>query len=136
MNNYSINNLKKNQKISKIWIVKKKDFRDFIKLSGDKNPLHSDFSYASKKGYKNIIAPGFLLGSKISGVIGTLLPGKRCLLLEEKLIFKLPIFPGNTINIKIVVKDLNKGLSVVTLKADVTKNNLKVAVGELLCKVL
>ena len=136
MKNYLIQNLKKNQKISKTWAVKKKDFQNFIKLSGDQNPIHSNFNYSIQKGYKNIIAPGFLLGSKISGVIGTFLPGKRCLLLEEKLTFKSPIYPRDIINIKITVKDLNKSLSVVTLKVNVTKKKLKVAVGELLCKIL
>ena len=83
MRNYSVHSLKKNQKISKIWNVKKADFQNFIRLSGDKNPILSNFNYAVSKGYKNIIAPGFLLGSKVSGIIGTFLPGKRCLLLEE-----------------------------------------------------
>jgi len=136
MKNYSINSLKKNQKISKIWNVKKMDFQNFIRLSGDKNPIHSNFNYAVNKGYKNIIAPGFLLGSKVSGIIGTFLPGKRCLLLEEKLIFKLPIYPGDILRIEILVKDLNKSLSVVALRVNVTKKRLKVSVGELLCKIL
>ena len=96
MRNYSVHSLKKNQKISKIWNVKKADFQNFIRLSGDKNPIHSNFNYAVSKGYKNIIAPGFLLGSKVSGIIGTFLPGKRCLLLEEKLIFKSPMVLSNT----------------------------------------
>jgi len=64
MKNYSINSLKKNQKISKIWNVKKMDCQNFIRLSGDTNPIHSNFNYAISKGYKNIIAPGFLLGNK------------------------------------------------------------------------
>ena len=136
MRNYSVHSLKKNQKISKIWNVKKADFQNFIRLSGDKNPIHSNFNYAVSKGYKNIIAPGFLLGSKVSGIIGTFLPGKRWLLLEEKLIFKSPIYPGDTLRIEILVKDLNKSLSVVALKVNVTKKRLKVSVGELLCKIL
>jgi len=136
MKNYSINSLKKNQKISKIWNVKKMDCQNFIRLSGDTNPIHSNFNYAISKGYKNIIAPGFLLGSKVSGIIGTFLPGKRCLLLEEKLIFKSPIYPGDILRIEILVKDLNKSLSVVALKVNVTKKRLKISVGELLCKIL
>ena len=46
------------------------------------------------------------------------------------------MYPGDTLRIEISVKDLNKSLSVVALKVNVTKKRLKVSVGELLCKIL
>ena len=61
-------------------------------MSGDFNPIHIDKKTAQDKGFKDIVAHGFLLGAQISKFLGMTLPGKNCLILEQKVTFHNPIY--------------------------------------------
>ena len=75
------------QTVNHIWQVTIEQIDQFSLLSGDYNPLHVSAEYAVSNGYQDRIAHGFLFGAQLSGIIGMLLPGERCLLLEEQLAF-------------------------------------------------
>ena len=106
MNNYSFKDIK----IGMTYTMKKKinlkTVNKFIELSGDINPLHNNVKYAQKKGFSNIVVPGFLCSSFFSKFVGVHLPGKKCLLISNKTSFKKPIYPED--NLKYVGKVVNK----------------------------
>ncbi len=87
-------------------IVSKKDTQDFIKLSGDKNPLHVDLNYARKNRFGKRIVHGMFLGALCSRLLGMYLPGKRCLYLSQYLQFRGPAFIGDKLLIsgKVIAK--------------------------------
>lgn len=122
------------------WTVKTKDIASFAKLSGDNNPLHTNKSFAIKKGFKDRVAHGLLLASKLSSLIGTKLPGKNCLLIEEKLAFPNPVYPNEKILIKAKVDNINRILNVLTLKIKGEKKEknetISVLRGTVICKLL
>ena len=63
------------------------DVIDFARITGDVNPIHLDNKYAKKTIFKQKIIHGFLTGSVFSKIIGTIMPGKGTIYLEQSLQF-------------------------------------------------
>jgi acyl dehydratase len=121
------------------WNVEDREVDQFASISGDINPLHIDAQYARDRGFDNRVAHGFLLGSKVSAFIGTVLPGRRCLLLEQTLGFPNPVYPGDRIVISGKIVELWQERALLKLKFRVTKSNVEKPVvvgrGTVLCQV-
>ena len=122
-----------------VWDVDETEVDTFASLSGDVSPMHVDAQYARARGFDNRIAHGFLLGSKVSAFIGTVIPGRRCLLLEETLAFPNPVYPGDRIVISGQVVELWPEQSLLKLKFRATKMNGEKSVivgrGTVLCQI-
>ena len=140
-NSFSLKDIVVGQSVDCVWQVTAKQIDQFSILSGDHNPLHVSTKYAMDNGYQDRVAHGFLFGAKLSGIIGMLLPGKRCLLLEEQLAFPVPIYPKDTILINCTVKEIWEDLSLIELKIKAKKKMVggkegqTVARGKVQCKI-
>lgn len=123
-----------------MWQVEEAEIDGFADLSGDRNPLHMDNDYAKGQGFPGRVAHGFLLGAKLSGLIGMQLPGRRCLLLEQKLAYPNAVHAGDTVRILATVKECHEALSVIvlTIKATVDREGKTQTVGRgaVTCKIL
>lgn len=73
------------------------DIKAFAGISGDRNPLHVDEKYAKDSRYKNRIAHGLLSASFFSAIFGTKLPGEGCVYASQDLVFKYPVYLGDTV---------------------------------------
>lgn len=80
----------------------------FAELSMDKNELHVNEAYAKETMFGQRIVHGFLSGSLISAVIGTILPGKGAIYLHQDLDFKKPVYFGERITAEVVVENLKE----------------------------
>ena len=78
-------------------MISLEDINIFSNLTGDKNPLHVDQSFAEKAKFGARIAHGMLTSSFISTLIGMTLPGKGSILTNISLDFKKPVFIGDTL---------------------------------------
>lgn len=102
-NNLSFNDIRVGQVFSFEVLVDKPSARSFAKLTGDKNPLHLDDSYAQKTEFGEPIAQGMLLGSFFSTLVGMLCPGKNALYLSQDLRFRNPLKFGQMVIVAGVV---------------------------------
>jgi len=118
------------------WRAETDAIDDFAQLSGDLNPLHMDEAYARDQGYDGRVVHGFLLGAQVSGLIGMVLPGRRCLLMEEKLAFPAPVYVGDEVFIRVLVEEVHHELAVVILKVSAKKLEQTVMRGRVTCKLL
>jgi len=140
-NSFSLKDIVVGQAVDCVWQVTTKQIDQFSLLSGDHNPLHVSTKYAVDNGYQDRVAHGFLFGAQLSGIIGMLLPGKRCLLLEEQLAFPSPIYPKDTILINCTVKEIWEDLSLIELKVKAKKKkkngekNQTVVRGKVQCRI-
>lgn len=73
------------------------DVEKFAAVTGDYNPLHMDEEFAGKTIFRGRIAHGMITGGLISAVLGTELPGKNTLYLEQELKFLSPVRFGDTL---------------------------------------
>lgn len=118
------------------WRAQNSSIDDFAMLSGDKNPLHMDETYAKEHGFNGRVVHGFLLGAQVSGLIGMVVPGRRCLLMEEKLAFPGPVYVGDEVIFRISVEEVHHDLSLVLLKVTARKAEQTVMRGRVTCKLL
>lgn len=85
-----------------------KDVELFAELSLDKNEIHINDEYAKASIFKQRIVHGFLSGSLISAVIGTILPGKGAIYLHQDMDFKKPVYIGEEITAVVEVERLKE----------------------------
>ena len=78
----------------------------FAELSGDKNPIHINKDFASKTPFKKCIVHGLFVASAFTKIMATRFPGEGAVLLEQKLKFINPVYPG--INYKAELKVFDK----------------------------
>ena len=92
------------------------DVRAFAELTGDRNPVHLDEEYAAQTRFGRRIAHGMLGASLISAVLASELPGRGTVYLSQTLKFTAPVFLGDTVTARVVVKHVREDKPVVTLE--------------------
>ncbi len=83
------------------------DIKEFAGVSGDRNPVHMDDSYAQQSRYKKRIAHGLMSASYFSALFGTKIPGEGCVYVAQSLQFKRPVYIGDTVTATVIVKEID-----------------------------
>lgn len=91
------------------------DVRNFATISLDKNPVHLNQDYAEKTMFKGRIVHGFLTGSLISAIIGTILPGEGTIYLNQTMNFRKPVRLGETIKATVEIVGIREDKNILTL---------------------
>lgn len=86
--------------------ITKKDVESFSDVSGDRNPIHLDDSFASQTIFKRPIAHGMLLASYISKVIGNDFPGFGSIYISQTLNFLSPAFFDDDVIVSVEIVDI------------------------------
>lgn len=85
--------------------VSAEDLDEFAEVTGDNNPMHLDPEFAEKTIFGGCIAHGMLIGSFISTVLGTRLPGPGTIYLSQSFEFFKPVYPNDTITTTVTVAE-------------------------------
>jgi 3-hydroxybutyryl-CoA dehydratase len=95
--------------------INEQDLQLFAAVSGDHNPLHLDAEYAATTQFKGRIAHGMYSGALISAALAMELPGPGTIYMGQNIAFKRPIKIGDTITVKLTVKEKleKKGMLVI-----------------------
>jgi acyl dehydratase len=104
------------------------DVKAFAELSGDKNPIHLDESFAATTVFKKPIVHGMLSASLISTVLAMKLPGPGAVYMSQTLNFKLPVYVGEEVTVVVTVKSVREDKPIVTLQTQVLNSKEKVVV--------
>ena len=118
--------------------ISEKMVRDFARLSGDQNPLHTKKAYAKTTAFGRTIAHGMLGGALFSRLIGMYLPGKNSLYLQQTLKFRKPIFPGARVAVTGEIINKSESMSLLTIRTIICnkKSGEIFTEGEALVKLL
>lgn len=106
LNGYSFEELKEGMSAVYSRTITDTDLRNFSGVSGDTNPMHLNEEYAKSTSFKGCVVHGLLTASLLSTVIGTKLPGSGCIYVSQSLFFKAPVYVGETVYAKAIVKEL------------------------------
>jgi 3-hydroxybutyryl-CoA dehydratase len=71
--------------------VAEADIIAFADITGDKNPVHLDETYASNTMFKSRIAHGMLTAGYVSAVFGMEMPGPGAIYISQTLNFRAPV---------------------------------------------
>ncbi len=108
------------------------DIELFAKVSTDHNPVHLDESYAQDTIFGGRIAHGMLTAGLISAVIGEQLPGHGSVYMGQTLKFLAPVRPGDTVEARVTVREIDHAKRRVTLDCACTVGEKVVLKGEAL----
>lgn len=100
----------------------------FADISGDRNPVHLDAEYAKQTRFGSRLVHGFLSGSLISAVLGTVLPGEGSIYMSQKMDFLRPVFIGDTITAKVIVTEIDQAKKQIVLKTTCTNQYGKIVI--------
>lgn len=93
------------------------DVELFAQVSGDKNPLHLNDTYAEKSRFGRKIVHGILVSSLISKIIGMKLPREGSIYLEQNIRFRKPVYVDEKVIVKVTIIEINQNKF--TLKTNV-----------------
>ena len=133
-----------NKKFSQIKINQNEKFntyiteeklKQFVSISGDKNPLHLNKKYAQHLGFKENIIHGLLISSLYSKLVGVYLPGKYAVIGKISINFHNPLYLSEKIQVsgKIISKD-NRFKNII-IRAQILKKDKIISTAEILVNV-
>ena len=83
------------------------DIKSFAGISGDNNPVHMSDEFAEESRFKKRIAHGLISASFFSAIFGTKIPGPGAVYVKQNLIFKKPVYIGDTVTATVVVSSID-----------------------------
>lgn len=133
MKSYTIQELREGLTVQEEFPVTEQMGIEFAGVSGDTNPVHLNQDYAAATRFGAKIAHGMLIGSFISNVIGTRMPGEGSIYMKQEMTFLRPVYYGDRITVEIAVKALQKDRNRAVLSTDCyNQKGEKVLAGEAL----
>lgn len=122
------------QRAERSRLVTAADIEAFTALSGDRNPLHYDASFAGRTRFGEIIVQGGVTSAILNAVVAEDLPGPGTVFLHVDWSFKAPVRPGDTITGSVEVLEIREDKPITRLKTTVTRDDGTVALeGTALC---
>jgi 3-hydroxybutyryl-CoA dehydratase len=106
------------------------DIVNFAEITGDRNPVHLDQTYAETTSFGSRIAHGMLSAGYISAVIGTQLPGPGSIYVSQSLRFRRPVRIGDNVIARVEVAAIDTSRARVTLTTSCLVNGRVVVDGE------
>lgn len=93
--------------------------QDFLRLSGDSNPLHVDPAFAKESGFPDVVVYGMLTSALYSRMVGVYLPGRFCLLHGIQVDFSNPAYVGDQLTVRAEIVHLNEAFQRIEIKASI-----------------
>jgi acyl dehydratase len=96
----------------------------YAELSGDRNPLHFDESFAKSTGkLSGLIVQGGLTTGLLHALVATDLPGPGTVFLSQNWKFTAPVYIGDTITAEAEVLSVHPTKPVCQLRVRITRQN-------------
>ncbi len=128
--------MKKGDKFETGFIVDDAVYAGFIQLFKDKNPLHTDASFANSKGFKGVVMHGNILNGFLSYFIGECLPEKNVIIHSQEIKYLHPLYKNETLKLAAEIIDIFESVKVVefrfffenTQKVKVAKGKINIGI--------
>lgn len=100
--------------------ITQSSFDQFILLSGDASPLHTDQEFARERGFISTPVHGLLTAAFYSQLVGIHLPGRNGYSQEYKIAFTKPVYVGDRLSVYGEVEFINHTCKQITINAHIT----------------
>jgi 3-hydroxybutyryl-CoA dehydratase len=95
--------------------------QQFVKLSGDAAPLHTDAVFAKNAGFEAPVVHGAYLTALVSRFVGMEFPGANAILERMDIMFRRPCYAPAHLTIKGTVVQVSEAVATVVLQISVTQ---------------
>ena len=106
-------------------------YQNFINTFQDQNPLHTDSSFARKKGFRDKVMHGNILGGFLSYFVGECLPTKEVIIHKQEIKFKKPVYEGDHLLLEASVTNVHESVGALEIKFHFLRDGEKMASGSL-----
>jgi len=113
----------------------KEQVLDFIKLSGDTNPIHHDEEYAASTVFLKPIMHGFLSVTIFSKIFGTTFPGNGCAYMEQNFKFLKPMYPDTEYIAEVKVINVDHKKNIIYLQTNIKDQDVYTIIGNATLKI-
>jgi len=96
--------------------VTKAVYDSFQVCSQDRNPLHTDESFAKAKGFQGCVMYGNILNAFISHFVGMCLPTPHVIIQSQDINFHKPVFLNDEIVLEASIDTLSEAVNIVAYK--------------------
>ncbi|MCK6210721.1 MaoC family dehydratase [Georgenia sp. EYE_87] len=100
--------------------VTSEDIELFARMTGDRNPLHTDPELAAASRFGGIVVQGGVTSGLLNAVVAQDLPGPGSVFLRTDWSFRAPVRPGDTITAEVVVTAVRTDKPVTELRTSIT----------------
>ena len=121
MNSYSFDELDIGREESFEVTVTEKMMADFLKITGDVNPLHNNEDFAKRKGFDSRVVYGMLTASFFSTLAGVYIPGEKCLIEEVNYKFTKPVYIGDELTVSGKISERDNRVKQLVLKVRIKR---------------
>ncbi len=101
-------------------MITEEKLRNFLDISGDNNPLHTDETFAKNSGFDGRVAYGLLTASFYSTLVGVYLPGRFALLQSTDIKYLSPVYIDDHLYIDGQITYLNEAYRQIWIDASIT----------------
>ncbi|MFQ5649317.1 MAG: MaoC family dehydratase [bacterium] len=96
-------NLQVGQKATRSLTLTREHVEKYYEITGDRNPLHFDETFASKTKFKKLVVQGGLTTGLLHALVAMDMPGPGTVFLNQNWKFTAPVFIGDTITAEATV---------------------------------
>jgi acyl dehydratase len=100
--------------------VTPEDIELFARITGDRNPLHTDPELAARSRFGGVVVQGGVTSGLLNAVVAQDLPGPGSVFLRTDWSFRAPVRPGDTITAEVVVTAVRTDKPVTELRTTIT----------------
>ena len=95
--------------------ISRDDLAQYVELSGDAAPLHTDAAFAQAAGFEGVVVHGAYLMALTSRLVGMEFPGPRAILERMDMAFRKPCYVPCEIKLAATVKQISEAVATVIL---------------------
>ena len=108
--------------------------RTFAEISGDRNPLHFDATFAARTKFGRLVVQGGLTTGLLHALVAMDLPGPGTVFLRQNWKFTAPVYIDDTITAEAEVVSVHPSKPVTQLRVQITRGDgVTVLEGEAWC---
>jgi acyl dehydratase len=106
----------------------------YAQITGDRNPLHFDDSFAAGTKFGRLVVQGGLTSGLLNALVAQDLPGPGTVFMSQELKYPAPVFIGDTITAEGEVLEVHPSKPVTRMKFTITRHGGEVVLeGEAWC---
>ena len=103
--------------------VTEEHVRAYAEITGDRNPLHFDLSFAERTSFGRLVAQGGITTGVLHALVAEDLPGPGTVFLSQDWTFTAPVFIGDTVTGRVEVLSVHASKPVCHLRMQVTRQD-------------
>ena len=91
------------------------DLAQYVRLSGDSAPVHTDAEFAAAAGFAGVVVHGGYLMALVSRLVGMEFPGPRAVLERMDIAFRKPCYVPCEVRLAATVRQISEAVATIIL---------------------